>query len=446
MKEDCPFIDQFKGMKKHIVLLQFCEATPESEEDIKQRTAFLGLYLSKNDCQVTWIKSGFSHDTKKNLWGDSVKNLNDNFKIVHIPGIGYKNNVCVKRYIHDWICSFQALKILKNLGHIDAIVSCVPSVGASFLASRFSKKRNIPFILDLRDAWPDALPYALSNPLFRFLAKLAILPDRFFLKQALKNATAVVSMSNDMLHWGMEKIKPTTKPTKVFYLSSTKDIHLSEEEIKIYSEKYAHLLARQTFKVFYISRWGKMCNPMFLLRVAKEFLNDNIDFVICGDGDYAEQIVKSAECLSNVFLPGFVSEKEGYFLAKHCNCGVVFISEESQEHDKYVIPSFPNKVFFQFMCGLPLINGMSGELSKVVSEKNIGVNFSNNNIEEVKKHVSFLKNNFEAYQKMGRNSRKFFEDFGNPEVTYQQYTEFVKDFVNENGFYPQDIHGYYEMS
>ena len=415
-------------MKKHIVLLQFCEGTPECEEDIKQRTAFLGLYLSKNDCQVTWIKSGFSHDAKANLWGDSVKYLNDNFRIIHVPGIGYKHNVCIKRYIHDWICSFQALKILKSLGDIDAIVSCIPSVGASFLASCFAKSKGIPFILDLRDAWPDALPYALSNPLFRFLVKLAILLDRFFLHQALKNATSVVSMSNDMLHWGIEKIKDLNKPTKVFYLSTTKDIYLSEEDIKNYSEKYANLLARKTFKVFYISRWGRVYNPMFLLCVARELLEDNIDFILCGDGDYGEQVRKEAKTLSNVFLPGFVPEKEGCFLAKRCHCGIVFISEESQDHDKNIIPSFPNKVFFQFMCGLPLINGMSGELSKVVHEKDIGLNFSGNNIDEIKRDVKLLKGNENGRTKMAENSRRFFEDFGNPEIVYQRYAEFVKGF------------------
>lgn len=415
-------------MKKHIVLLQFCEETPECEESIKKRTAFLGLYLSKSDCQVTWIKSGFSHDAKENLWGNSVKNLNDNFRIIHVQGVGYKHNVCIKRYIHGWICSFQTLKILKSLGHVDVIVTCIPSVGASFLASRFAKKKNIPLLLDVRDAWPDALPYTLSNPLFRFLAKLAILPDCFFLKQALKNATAVVSMSNDMLHWGMQKIKGLDKPTKVFYLSSTKDIHLSEEEVKSYSEKYANLLVRKTFKVFYISRWGRVCNPMFLLDVAKVVSNDNIDFVICGDGDYKECVLGKAKPLLNVFLPGFVSEKEGYFLAKHCDCGIVFISKESQKHDKNVISSFPNKVFFQFMCGMPLINGMSGELSEVVYRNNIGLNFPNNNIDEIKKHVDFLKNNEKIRKEMAVNSRRFFEDFGNPEIVYQRYAEFVKGF------------------
>ena len=409
-------------MKKHIVLLQFCEETPECEENIQRRTAFLGQYLSKNDCMVTWIKSGFSHDAKKNLWGSTEKYLNENFKIIHVPGIGYKHNVCVKRYFHDWICSFQALRVLKTLGHIDAIVSCVPSVGASFLASRFAQKRAIPFILDLRDAWPDALPYALSNTLFRFLAKLAILPDCFFLKQALKNATAVVSMSKDMLHWGMKKFNEASKPTKVFYLSSTKDICLSQEQLLNFSQKYSNLLSRNTFKVFYLSRWGKMCAPLFLLDVAKEFSHDNIDFVLCGDGDYGKQVRGKAKNLPNVFLPGFVSPEEGYFLAKHCNCCILFLNNDIQYN------TIPNKFFSVVQSGLPIINGFEGEQATLVKKYFLGLNFSNNNVREVKKHILYLKGNPDICFQMGKNSRKFFEDFGNPKIVYQQYAEFVKGF------------------
>ena len=353
--------------------------------------------------------------------------MNDNFKITHVPGTGYKRNVCIKRYIHDWICSFQAFKILKTLGHIDAIVACLPTIGASFSASRFAKKKGIPFILDLRDTWPDAFLCISSNPLFRFFVKLATIPDSFFLKQALTNATAVVSMSRNVLNWGMKKIKPTTKPTKTFYLSTAKDTKLSEEEMKIYSEKYASLLSRKTFKVFYISHWGVHYQPMFLLDLAQNFSKDNVDFIICGDGDYREQVQKKAKYLSNVFLPGFVSRKEGYFLAKHCNCGITFLAIEGQNGGTSV-PPVPNKVFFQFMCGLPLINGLSGELREIVREKNLGLNFSGNNINVVREHILFLKGNFEIRQQMGKNSRKFFENFSNPEITYQQYANFVKGF------------------
>lgn len=416
-------------MKKHIVLIQFCEETPESVEKIQRRTAFLGQYLSQNDCRVTWIKSGFSHDAKQNLWGNSVKQLNENFKIIHVPGIGYKHNVCLKRYFHDWFCTKQMLALLKKLGSIDVIVSCIPSVGASFFTSCFAKKHQIPFILDLRDAWPDAFPFAVQNKLSRFLVKIAIIPDLYLLKQAIKNSSALVSMSHDVLNWGLKKVNAYNHPTNVFYLSTVNDVTLTEQQKKSFTEKYASLLARKTFKCFYISRWGRVCNPQFLLNIAQSMSQDNVDFIICGDGDYGQAIRNNAKTLKNVFLPGFLSHEEAYFLAKHCHCGINFIANESQEHDKNVIPSFPNKTFFQFMCGLPLINGMRGELAKIVEDKQLGFNFCNNNLEKIKFFISTLKTNKLLRSKMASNSRRFFEECGNPQIVYQKYVNFIKEFL-----------------
>lgn len=415
-------------MKKHIVLIQFCEETPESVEKIQRRTAFLGYYLSRNNCRVTWVKSGFSHDAKQNLWEDSVKELNDNFKIIHVPGLGYKRNVCLRRYFHDWFCTKQILDVLKKIGPIDAIVSCIPSVSASFFVSRFARKYKIPFILDLRDAWPDAFPYAVQNKLLRFFIKLAIIPDTLLLKQSIKKSSALVSMSHDVLNWGLKKVNAYRNPTQVFYLSTVRDVNLIEEQQKHFSEKYANLLTQKTFKVFYISRWGRVCNPQILLDVAKSVSKDNVDFVICGDGDYGETIRESAKGLQNVFLPGFLSHEEAYFLAKHCQCGITFVTDESQEHDKNVVASFPNKSFFQFMCGMPLINGMRGELADVVENRQLGVNFYNNNLAQIRNCIFKLKENDSLRLRMAENSRKFFEECGNPEVVYQKYAEFVKGF------------------
>jgi len=155
---------------------------------------------------------------------------------------------------------------------------------------------------------------------------------------------------------------------------------------------------------------------------------NNIDFVICGDGDYGKTIRENAKNLENVFLPGFLSHEEAYFLAKHCQCGITFVTDESQEHDKNVVTSFPNKSFFQFMCGMPLINGMQGELADVVENRQLGVNFYNNNLDQIKNCIHKLKDNESLRLRMAENSRKFFEECGNPEVVYQKYSEFVKGF------------------
>ena len=412
-------------MDENVVLIEFYEATPSGVQDVSRRMTFLGKALSEKACNVTWIKSNFSHIKKQYFSGD-IKSLNDHFRIIHVPGIGYKRNVCIRRCLHDLFCAKQMLSILKSLDRCDIIVCSNQNIIAPFLACRFANKRNIPFVFDLRDPWPDAFPYTIANNLLRSLIKLVIIPTQFILKQVLKKATAIVSMSSDMLNWGLRKIPHKRKLTKVFYLSTSKDVTLTQQQVVIFSQKYEHLIARKTFKCFYISRWGINFHPLLLVDFARQMQHELVDFILCGDGDYGNRVRKQASSLSNVFLPGFLSHEEAYFLAKHCHCGIVFRSNESKDQFEKVTPTFPNKAFFNFMCGLPLLNGMPGELSIIVEQYSLGFNFHENDFKKLRQLILLLKDNEELRVTMGKKSRSFFEQYGNPEKVYTKYARFVK--------------------
>jgi len=415
-------------MRKRIVLIAFYDETPSSEGYTPNRTRFLGEALSENDCDITWLKSGFSHSKKQNLHGNSVHWVNDHFKIIHVPGIGYKRNVCIRRYLHDWVCAKQMLSVLRTIGSVDAIVCSNQNIIASFLACRFAKKRRIPFLLDLRDSWPDSFPYSVTNKWLRPLVKLAIKPDQCLLKRTLKASSAIISMSRDMLSWGLRKIQRQQKPTKIFYLNTSKDVIFTPQQIEIFSQKYANLLARKTFKCFHIGRWGVNFQPSLLVELARRMQNKAVDFVLCGDGDCCAKIRREAMLLPNVFLPGFLMQEEAYFLAKHCHCGITLCSNEGLKLAEQVISFFPNKFFFHLMCGLPLLNGIPGELRTVVEQHRIGFNFYKNDLQQLQKLILSLRNDDNLRRAMGNQSRLFFEKHGNPKGVYAEYARFVEEF------------------
>ena len=415
-------------MRKKIVLVAFYEETPSSIQNVPRRMAFLGKALSEDSYDITWIKSGFSHDTKQNLYGKSVYWLNKHFKIVHIPGIGYKHNVSVKRYLHDWVCAKQMLSVLKSIDSIGTIVCSNQNIAASYFACQFAKKRRIPFLFDLRDPWPDAFPYAVKNKWLQRLVKLAVKPDQYLLKRTLKGSSAIISMSQDMLHWGLKKIRRQRKSTKIFYLCTAKDIFLTKHQTDVFSKKYAPMLARKVFRVFYISKWGINFQPSLLVELARRMQNETVDFILCGDGDYGDKIREETAFLSNVFLPGYLSHEEAYFLAKHCHCGIVFSSNESLVQFTRVTPTIPNKVFFHFMCGLPLLNGIPGKLATIVRQYRIGLNFHGNDLQQLQKLLLLLRNDDNLRRAMAKQSRLFFEKHANPEKVYTEYAQFVKGF------------------
>ena len=411
----------------HVVLLQPYEATPESIDHIQRRTAFLGKYLVKAGHRVTWIKNAFDHAKKQFVQSPKKCPLADNFDIIHVKGIGYKKNICLRRYIDDWMVSRRAVKELKKLGPVDGIVCSTPNVSLSFMASRYAKKQQIPFILDIRDAWPDAFPYLVQNKWLRKLIKMAIIFDQRKLVNCIKSATAIVAMSKDMLNWGLKKYPAASeKPTNVFYLSTTPKISLTAEQERIFAEKYRHLLARDHFRVFYISAWGRFYQPSLLIDLAKFLKDQSIDFVICGDGDFGLEIRKQSRGLENVFLPGLLSHEEAYFLAKHCHCAFTFISNEASVHDQFVISSFPNKAFFLLATGLPIINGMSGELSSVINDYKMGLHFERNDLPLIVNCLKTLLENESLRQEMSNNVKQFFAKQADPDITYTHYALFVE--------------------
>jgi glycosyltransferase involved in cell wall biosynthesis len=425
-------------MKKqlHIVLLQPYEETPLNICDIHRRTAFLGKYLVERGHHITWVKNAFDHSKKAFLHKTGKYELTKNFDIIHVKGIGYKKNICPSRYVDDYLVARRSFKAIKQLGPIDGIVCSTPSVRLAFMACRYAKKQNIPFILDLRDPWPDSFPYSVHNRWLKRLIGLLVIFDKRKLVYCVKNATSLVAMSIDMLSWGLKKHPAASnKPKEVFYLSTTQELSLTEEQERVFKEKYKDLLASDHFRVFYLSKWGRFYQPSLLIDLAN-FLTDKdlskpVDFVICGDGDFGEEIRQKANGLKNIFLPGFLSRDEGYFLAKHCHCAFAFIANEALEHDKLVIPSFPNKIFLLFASGLPIINGMSGEVASIIDRYNMGINFTTNDLSTMADYLKTLMTNETLRLEMSRNVQTFFKTQADSDIVYKRYATFVEDLILE---------------
>jgi glycosyltransferase involved in cell wall biosynthesis len=415
----------------NLVLLQIDEETPTSIDKVCQRTAILGKFLSQAGHHVTWIKGVFDHHTKK--YPQKIQKeilLAENYKIIQVKGIGYSKNVCIRRYIHDYLSSLQAIKGLKRLKKIDGIVCSMPSVELAYEACRYARKHGIPFLLDLRDAWPDIFT-SVCPPLLRGLLKMAIVPDVLRLRYTLKHATAITSMSRDMLNWGLKKHSSArNKSTGVFYLSTTPKISLSPEQEKTYEEKYSAVLSPGKFRVFYISRWGIECHPTLLLHLAEKTKTDQhgkqINFIICGDGDYGPQIRAQAKKLDNVFLPGFIPPEEAYFLAKHCHIGVLYLARRTNETE----PFLPNKLFFLLSSKLPILNGMGGELSLLVEQHRMGFNLENNNMDSMEEKILYLMKHEDERQAMSHNVEEFFKTRADPEIVYRDFVNFIEKTIS----------------
>ena len=80
------------------------------------------------------------------------------------------------------------------------------------------------------------------------------------------------------------------------------------------------------------------------------------------------------------------------------------------------------------MCGLPLLNGMPGELGTIVEQHGIGLNFHGNDLQQLQKLLLLLRDDGNLRRAMAKQSRLFFKEHANPEKVYAEYAQFVKGF------------------
>ena len=116
------------------------------------RSSTLSHNLSKNKYDVTYFVDSFNHFKKefRTIRPSSYGNVNYRF----LNGTGYNKNTSIKRIIHNVIISikffFKALKFKPDL-----IIVSYPPILLAFSVAFFSYLKNVKYIVDFRDSWPD---------------------------------------------------------------------------------------------------------------------------------------------------------------------------------------------------------------------------------------------------------------------------------------------------
>ena len=89
--------------------------------------------------------------------------------------------------------------------------------------SDWLRKLNIPFIVDIKDQWPDVIVDAFPSHL-RFIGKLLLFPYYYMAKKIISNAAAITSMSDSFINWSVKfQNKNLTQINRVIPLVPSKN-------------------------------------------------------------------------------------------------------------------------------------------------------------------------------------------------------------------------------
>jgi len=391
------------------------------------RTAVLADKLLERRHKVLWWASAFEHQQKTMVSKkDRNFDISERYTVRVLSGCKYRKNISLSRYLNYQIVSLKFRIQSKRFSKPDVIVASMPDHLLAYEAARYARKNDIPFIVDIRDLWPDIFLNRFHNMGLCGIGKIVLALDFSRLSFLLKNADALVAVSKGYLKWGMDKIgKPESVFDRVFYLgykNSTARNLVSEDKSSGIPD---WMKGREDQKLLiFIGTFGDSYELELILEATKRFnKSDRTDicFIIAGAGEKSEMISRKASGLNNVVLLGWIEEKEINTLLKMGFAGLVPC--------RSVENTMPNKPFEYLSAGLPLLNSLEGEMAELIDKHGFGLNYKPGDLEGLCQCIEQLAADQRLYDEMSRNALVFFERYGDADKIYDEYAEHIERLV-----------------
>jgi len=280
--------------------------------------------------------------------------------------------------------------------HADIIMGTSPSLFQAFAASMVALLRRKPFLLEIRDLWPD---FAIDMGILK--SRVAIFLSRRLESYLYYHACHIVVNSPAYVEYlvnrGIDK-------EKISLISNGVDPDMFGPSLDGAAYKKQHHLEGK-FIAVYAGAIGPANDIQTIIRAAN-ILNDDPDihFVIAGDGKARKEIDQLIEQLqlTNITMPGVIPKTEiAEFLAVADLCLATLMDIRMFK------TTFPNKVFDYMAAGRPTILGIDGVIREVIEQSGGGVFVRPGDPQQLAQAIRELKDNPELCQEMGNRARQF---------------------------------------
>ena len=357
--------------------------------------------ISKGHKVVIW-SSKFNH--QKKIFRDySYKKINENLEIILIDSPGYKKNISLKRLYDHFILSYnlkRKLRVVKELP--DAAFIGFPPIETSYIMSKFLKINKVPFVLDVKDLWPDV--FVIRAPgVLKYLVSLFFYPYFRLANSSFIKADSITAMSNSFIDKVLEKISRIKRSQdKAFPLVPKMNFNNSKESFlkdeRFFWEKY-DLFEDNSFKIIYVGSLSAIVNFTEIIEASKILSHKkyNVKFIICGDGELKNKFINACSDIDNIIFPGWVTQKQSYLLHQISQMSII-----PYKNTEDFLLSLPNKTFDSISMGLPILSKLKGEMANFLKQNRIGKIYSNS--AELSESIIHFYNNKDYLKSISQNS------------------------------------------
>ncbi len=369
------------------------------------RFNYLASLLAKRKNDVVFFTTDFSHvkKSKRITTGFEVP-----YKINFIHESGYKKNVSMQRIISHRMFSKNLANNMKHLPLPDVVYLSIPSIDAAYVTAKYCIKRNIPYILDIQDLWPEAFQLVLRHADFLFWGM------KRKVDYIYKNASELVAVSETYLERAIRARNDKCKSLCV-YLGT---------DLKNYDSYPVHQVMKKQNELWivYIGTLGASYNIGIVIDAVKLLVKrgiSNFSFQVFGDGPNMQEFKNLAKGLPVHFWGRLLYEDMiGY--VKNGDIAVNPIVKGAAQ-------SIINKHADYAAAGLPIVNTQECiEYRNLLDHYKCGINCDVDSVDQVANALQFLIENPADRVRMGKNSRLMAEEVFDRSSTYQQIVDDIE--------------------
>ncbi len=401
--------DIFYYIMKHLwIINQY--ALPKGSPGITRHGDFAYL-LSQMGYKVTVFASGFDYLSRKQTLTDSqdktVTTDHDGVRFVWIDTPSYQANDSkrVKNMISFFKSVMQEASFAKH-GKPDVILGSSPHLLSGLAGSLLAMRYRAPFMLELRDVWPDDLVAlgALSkrSVTYSILKNLAA----FLQYRADKILTVPPKLHTYLANQGVATHKLTPLPNGVFL----------DQESQALPETLAAQFdqAKDKFKLVYMGAHGVANNLSNVLNTALYLKNykpeqyEKLAFFFVGDGQQKEQLRAQAEelKLESVFFHAPIPKAVVPTVTAKADALLVHLHEADTFN---VYGRSPNKLYDYLAAAKPVLYSTTDDRT-ILQKTESGLCFTPSNPKLFAETLETVLNMTDAERfTMGQNGRRAVE-------------------------------------
>lgn len=354
----------------NIWIVEIGEPLPIEKDVRLHRYGEFSRYLAAQGHDVTWWTSTFSHAPKKNFFNEDTEKLVDGVKIKFLYGKGYSRNVSLARIKHhaSFAKKFASLA-RKSSTRPDIIISPIPTIAASYQASKVARELGVKHVIDIRDYWPDDIANIAPKPV-RFISRFILKKMYKDMEEICQNVNGIMGNSKVSIDYGLKFAKREQTASDLVFPLGYNRKEYSADSIANATDWYDKIqLDDESFKICFFGTIGRFFNLKTVIDASRELERKyNIDFLIGGDGSHRKSFEKYAEGANSVKFLGWLNGPQIKTVMDHSSLGLA----------PYIVDhpfALPNKVFEYMSEGLPVVSSIQLEMPKILKENDCGITY-----------------------------------------------------------------------